>query len=127
MPSPLRQLTLQGVRDQIAGRTCRPPPRGEGNLVGLETEWLATVAGSPTEPVPYERTLAVVGALGALPGGSRITFEPGGQVELSGPPAATCGDAARAMARDVATLGTRLRPAGIALDPPGPARHRAPA
>src|SRR5439155_900608 len=92
-----------------------------------ETEWLATVAGSPTEPVPYERTLAVVGALVALPGGSRITFEPGGQVELSGPPAATCGDAARAMATDVATLGPRLCAAAIALAAAGTDRHRAPA
>ena len=61
--------------------------------VGLEYEMLAY--GSP-DP----QALAAL----PLPGGSRVTFEPGGQVELSGPPCSDVGAAIAAMRADIAAL-----------------------
>ncbi|HEY4938873.1 MAG TPA: glutamate-cysteine ligase family protein, partial [Actinomycetota bacterium] len=55
-----------------------------------------------------------VAAAGTLPGGCRVTFEPGGQLELSSPadlPSAAC----QAVAEDVAHLRRHLSDYGIAL------------
>lgn len=51
--------------------------------LGVELEFLVFDAEDPTLHVPISR---IAGALPVLPGGSRVTFEPGGQLELSAPP-----------------------------------------
>jgi glutamate--cysteine ligase len=50
--------------------------------VGIELEWL-TGHGPATERLRVEVAEAVMAEAGALPGGSRVTIEPGGQLELS--------------------------------------------
>lgn len=63
-------------------------------------------------------------ALAALPmpGGSRITFEPGGQVELSGPPCPDVGAAIAAMSADIAALGAHVELVARGIDERPPTR-----
>jgi gamma-glutamylcysteine synthetase len=90
-----------------------PPER-----TGVELEWLVRDRSDPRALIPVDRldaALAPVEAPGLLPRGSRLTREPGGQVELSSLPAATYAACVEAMALDLATLRQALADAGLAL------------
>ena len=103
MPSPHRALTQLDVRRFVEDR-CFPTGAGR---VGAELEWFVT--GDATHAA-----VASAAANGPYPGGSRLTFEPGGQVELSSPPgdlASVCG----ALAVDTAELQRRLARIGAGL------------
>ncbi|GAA4224007.1 glutamate--cysteine ligase [Streptosporangium album] len=96
-----------------------------GDQVGVELEFLVFDRGDPGRQVPVART---ADALPPLPGGSRVTFEPGGQLELSGP-AGSLPDAIALLAADVEAARTALRKAGlvlagVGLDPLRPARRQ---
>ncbi|MGW0808578.1 ergothioneine biosynthesis glutamate--cysteine ligase EgtA [Nonomuraea sp. NPDC002799] len=123
-------LTAEGtpLRDTSAveeyARQCFRPSAGD--QVGVELEFLVFDSAAVAAQVPVariERALPV-----ALPGGSRVTFEPGGQLELSGP-AGPLPDALSGAAADVAAVRDGLRAAGLALggvglDPVRPARRQ---
>ncbi|TFV56155.1 ergothioneine biosynthesis glutamate--cysteine ligase EgtA, partial [Geodermatophilus sp. DF01-2] len=112
-------LDLDTAVAHVAGAALRPGPVG---AVGLELEAHLVDLGAPAARVPWPRITGLVDALPALPGGSRVTLEPGGQVELSAPP---CPDAAAAVAalradREVlaaALAGDRLGLAPVGVDP----------
>ncbi|WP_229758525.1 ergothioneine biosynthesis glutamate--cysteine ligase EgtA [Peterkaempfera bronchialis] len=93
------------------------PPR----RVGVELEWLVQDARDPDAPVDPARIDAAVEALGlrppdpTLPAGSRITREPGGQVELSSPPADSLTDCAETTLRDLGALRTAFAARGLSL------------
>ncbi|MBY8878130.1 ergothioneine biosynthesis glutamate--cysteine ligase EgtA [Actinacidiphila acidipaludis] len=90
-----------------------PPER-----TGVELEWLVQDRSDPRELIPVDRldaALAPVEAPGALPRGSRITREPGGQVELSSAPATGLGACVEAMAADLAVLREAADRAGLVL------------
>lgn len=111
MPAPTRVLTTADVHryvDEQVFPTTASDGRGTPR-VGIELEWI-TVArdGSPSDPT------TIGGLLPPLPGASRITFEPGGQLELSGPPA-PLGAAIDAMRADTASVRAALADAGIDL------------
>ncbi|SEF87738.1 glutamate--cysteine ligase [Nonomuraea solani] len=94
--------------------------------VGVELEFLIFDRTDPAAQVPLARAERAVPA--PLPGGSRVTFEPGGQLELSGP-AGPLPDAVAALAADVAVVRDALKAAGLALggvglDPVRPARRQ---
>jgi glutamate--cysteine ligase len=94
--------------------------------VGIETEWFVLDRHSLGSPVAPERTRAALGGRGPdLPGGSRITFEPGGQFELSGPPL-VLPDALRAMSADLTAVRQRLADDGLLLAGLGADPLRAP-
>lgn len=86
-------------------------PAGSGR-VGIEYELLTYPAADRQERVDVEvlRTATDV----ELPGGSRVTFEPGGQLELSGPPADGAAAAISAMADDLAAV--RRAAAGVGVE-----------
>src|SRR5947207_6092809 len=114
MPRPLRTLTLQGARDQIL-QCCGGPPTPAAaavSTVGLETEWLI-VGDDPAQVVGLESIEAAVAAAGPLPHASRITYEPGGQLELSGPPSPGTSDAIAGMADDLAAIDRGLQTFGL--------------
>ncbi|TMR98015.1 ergothioneine biosynthesis glutamate--cysteine ligase EgtA [Nonomuraea basaltis] len=95
------------------------------NRVGIELEFLVYDRAKATRHVPLDE---VERALPALPGGSRVTFEPGGQLELSGPAGPLTG-AIDGLAADVAVARRALADAGLALagvglDPLRPARRQ---
>ncbi|TDD20101.1 ergothioneine biosynthesis glutamate--cysteine ligase EgtA [Nonomuraea diastatica] len=114
--SPLRDASEVG---DYAGRCFRST--GD-DRVGVELEFLVFDRTSAARHVPMDR---VERALPPLPGGSRVTFEPGGQLELSGPAGSLAGAidgltadvaaARQALARDGLVL------AGVGLDPMRPA------
>ena len=71
---------------------------------------------------------AVIAGVAGLPGGSLITVEPGGAVELSGPPMDDVLPAITAMAADRAVLRSAFADAGFGLvllgaDPLRPAKR----
>jgi len=94
--------------------------------VGIETESFVVDPNQPDRPVAPERTRAALGGDDLnLPGGSSVTFEPGGQLELSGPPA-PLPEALRAMAADLATVRRRIADDGLLLAGIGTDPLRAP-
>src|SRR4051794_16040761 len=80
-PGPAPELTLDRAVDTVTRAALRPGPPG---TVGLELEAHLVDLAVPGRRVTWPRIRAVVDSLGPLPGGSRVTLEPGGQVELSG-------------------------------------------
>ncbi len=130
MPSPSPTLSGTAARAAAAGLGFDRPPTVDTprRQVGIELEWLAVHAEDPSLPASLETVTAATAAGPPLPGGSRLTFEPGGQVELSSPPLPLV-HACDVTARDAASLGAVLADAGIALVAvglePGPRRPRA--
>ncbi|HEY5832599.1 ergothioneine biosynthesis glutamate--cysteine ligase EgtA [Streptomyces sp.] len=90
-----------------------PPAR-----TGVELEWLVQDRSDPRLLIPVDRlnaALAPVEAPGALPRGSRVTREPGGQVELSSPPADSLAGCVEAMAADLTAMRRAAGQAGLVL------------
>jgi glutamate--cysteine ligase len=98
------------------------PPR----LVGVELEWLVHPAAAPAAPIDAALLRAALGPHAPpsldprsparpLPGGSTVTVEPGGQVELASPPLAPPGRLVRTVAADVEALHGRLAAHGLAV------------
>lgn len=83
--------------------------------VGLELEGHCHDPADPHRRPGWDEIGKVLGRLPELPGGSRITVEPGGAVELSGPPADGVVSAIDAMRRDQAVLGSAFADAGLGL------------
>ena len=85
MPSSRRRIDLDGVRRHLRDHAFE---RSAGR-VGVELEWLAAPASDPTRACDFSTVLTASDV--ALPNGSRATFEPGGQPELSSRPFPTVG------------------------------------
>jgi glutamate--cysteine ligase len=83
--------------------------------VGIELEWIVVAANDPLEPVAHDTVRSIAGAVGPLPGGSRITFEPGGQIELSSPPHAGISAACESIDTDLRLVRSGLETAGIEM------------
>jgi glutamate--cysteine ligase len=72
------------VRDHVfdtASSTSLPDDVAR-HSVGIELEWLTHYRGAD-ERVDVDQAAALIADVGPLPGGSRLTIEPGGQFELS--------------------------------------------
>jgi glutamate--cysteine ligase len=111
------------------------PPR----LVGVELEWLVHAASAPAAPLDVAALRSAIGPHAPpsldphsrarpLPGGSTVTVEPGGQVELASPPLAPLGTLVRTVAADVEALHRRLAAhhlhvSPLAADPLRPPRR----
>jgi glutamate--cysteine ligase len=98
---PTRSLREDDVADWVRESCFVSGDRGR---VGVELEWL---------PEPPPSTLPAVHA--ELPFGSVVTFEPGGQVELSTPPFRGTAAACDAAAADAAALQLPLAAEGVHL------------
>ena len=133
MPASKPTLSTADAR-HAAGRSGFDAHALDG--VGIELEWLVVrTASAAPEPrvdddfvVPFDEVRDAVCAPGPLPAGGRITFEPGGQVELSSPPASSTADAISATERDATELLGRLATRGLGavalgLDPARPRRR----
>jgi glutamate--cysteine ligase len=106
MPAPTRSLSLADVRRFVDEEVFAPrhePPAGR--RVGIELEWIVVPRGGGPTPRPEELCPLLPGV---MPGYSRVTFEPGGQLELSGPAALTLRDACAAMRADTAAVRDAL-------------------
>ncbi|WP_100448610.1 ergothioneine biosynthesis glutamate--cysteine ligase EgtA [Glycomyces xiaoerkulensis] len=101
---------LTGERSFTAG----PPHR-----VGVELEWLVRDAADPGRPIAGPRSDRAIGPLeaaGTLPGGGKVTREPGGQVELSSRPAEGLAACIGGVETDLALVRSALARRGLAAD-----------
>ncbi len=122
-------LTRELARERLREAALAERPVG---AVGLELEGHLVDLARPAARVPWLRTSAAVAALPPLPGGSIVTLEPGGQVELSGPPAGGVVRAVASLQADEAVLRGSLGERGLGLaalgaDPARPAQRVNPA
>lgn len=108
----LAELTSSAaVAEHIAEDCLIDGPLGR---VGLELEAHCFDPSDPSRRPGWDEIDDVLRWL-RLPGGSAITVEPGGAVELSGPPADNVRTAIEVMARDQAVLRAALADAGLGL------------
>jgi glutamate--cysteine ligase len=84
----------------------------DGGRVGLEVEMHLVDLAHPARRPHWDEVQALVATLPAMPRGSTVTLEPGGQVELSTPPGADAAAAVADLREDVLALRTALAVAG---------------
>jgi glutamate--cysteine ligase len=84
-------------------------------LVGLELEAHCFDIADPMRRPGWGELCDVIKSTGDLPGGSRVTVEPGGAVELSTPPVPGVLAAVDALTADRAVLRTDFARAGLGL------------
>src|SRR5436305_6064643 len=123
MPGPDRSLTLGEARDHVLKRCFAPCG---ADLIGLETEWLVVAGDDLTAHVPFSRIQTVTAKAQPLPAESVVTYEPGGQLELSGLPVPTVGAACEAMHADIGAVEHALDANGLTLVGEGIDPGRAP-
>ncbi|MFG3659030.1 ergothioneine biosynthesis glutamate--cysteine ligase EgtA [Streptomyces sp. NPDC047706] len=87
------------------------PPR----TVGVEVEWLVHELRGPQLPVTPERLEAAYAALRTVPLRSALTVEPGGQLELSSPPAASLMECVDTVSADLDAVRAKLREHDLGL------------
>lgn len=117
---------VEAARERIAAAAFH---EGAGGRVGLELELHLVDIERPGRRPGWDRVTELVRAVdgaGALPGGSRVTTEPGGQVELSGPPYDDVAAAVRGLALDQARLREVATGLGLGLASLGSDPARAP-
>lgn len=111
MAAALREDDAQAHVHGVCFKTG-PPAR-----VGIELEWIVHDGADARREVAPERLDEALAPLKAdgLPFGSRLTREPGGQVELSSPPAATLAGCAEDLRADMVALEQALAASGLVL------------
>lgn len=120
----IRPLSESEAEVYVASVCFKTGPPG---AAGVEVERLVHDVVDPRMPVAVARVKeATAASVGRLPGGGVISFEPGGQLEVSSACAPNLPALMEATRADLATVGTRLADAGlcfgsVALDPDRPA------
>ncbi|WP_023591089.1 ergothioneine biosynthesis glutamate--cysteine ligase EgtA [Streptomyces thermolilacinus] len=102
---------------------------GPPGAVGVELEWFVHDLHRPYLPVPRDRLHTAFTALRALDLTSSLTVEPGGQLELSSPPAASLAECVATVTADLSAVRAALARLGLTLtgsgtDPWLPTRER---
>jgi glutamate--cysteine ligase len=120
------ELTSAYSAAQHIGETCLAD--GPVGRVGLEVEAHCFDLADPTRRPHWSELTDVIAGVPPLPGGSAITVEPGGAVELSGPPMDDPVAAIAAMSADRALLRSAFANGGLGLvllgaDPLRPAKR----
>ncbi|WP_030183700.1 ergothioneine biosynthesis glutamate--cysteine ligase EgtA [Streptomyces sp. NRRL S-813] len=105
-------LTEAEVEALVSGICFKTgPPRS----VGVEVEWLVHELRTPRVPVTPERLEAAYAALRTVPLRSALTVEPGGQLELSSPPAASLMECIGTVSADLDAVRAVLAEGGLRL------------
>jgi glutamate--cysteine ligase len=112
VPSPSRRLSAADV-ERFVRRRCFPTV--QAGRVGAELEWLTISSTDPAATVDHDALRAAVAGAGPLPGGSRVTFEPGGQLELSSATCTDIGAVCTAMEADLGAVSQVATTVGIDL------------
>lgn len=116
------RLTTRAAAEAYVGQACftLAAPR----LIGVELEWLTRTRGGGRPGAadlaaalgPHAPTTVAPGSpADPLPGGCRVTVEPGGQVELSSPPLASVSELCRVLVSDAARLRELLARSGLTM------------
>ncbi len=106
-PSP---LTLDAASALIRRSSFRP---SAGERFGIEIELM--VNGPGGRQAPHHQVIRAVEAMAPLRSTTPISFEPGGQIELSPAPHASADEACDALAADLDQLTRALADAGLTL------------
>ncbi|OBF90064.1 ergothioneine biosynthesis glutamate--cysteine ligase EgtA [Mycobacterium sp. 852002-51163_SCH5372311] len=107
------EMASSAAAAQYIAETCLvDAPLGR---VGLEMEAHCFDPADPYRRPSWQEITAVLEPLPTLPGGSAVTVEPGGAVELSGPPIEGVVPAIADMRRDQAVLRSGFADAGLGL------------
>jgi glutamate--cysteine ligase len=109
VPDLRRHLTIDALRRYVAERCLAPSDKG---LVGVELELLTYPTTDPSVR-PAAALLEAVAEATTLPAASRITLEPGGQVEISTPALPGLAQALPAAAADLAAVTAELHRVGL--------------
>ncbi|MEU7019152.1 ergothioneine biosynthesis glutamate--cysteine ligase EgtA [Streptomyces sp. NPDC046203] len=105
-------LTEDGAEDLLR---CICFKTGPPRTVGAELEWLVHDLRDPRLSVSPGRLAAAIDALRAVPLTAALTFEPGGQLELSSLPAASLMECLDSLAADLVAVRSALAPFGLGL------------
>ncbi|MCW3842552.1 glutamate-cysteine ligase family protein [Micromonospora yasonensis] len=117
-------LTEATAATYVGAAAFRVGPPGR---VGVELEYPVRDPARPLDRPSIARLRAAVAHLGdPMPGGGRITVEPGGQLELASAVGATPQDCLDATAGDLALVRAALAADGLLLDGTGLDTARAP-
>jgi glutamate--cysteine ligase len=124
VPASEATLTARDVR-AVTDECFRPSFEGR---VGIEVEWLVVAVDDPCRPVPFPTVQQALEQVEARLDGCRLTFEPGGQVELSSAAKGGVETACRSVEHDTslvraALAGHGLDLLGTGLDPVRPRRR----
>jgi glutamate--cysteine ligase len=103
---------IEEARAHVGARALTPSTLG---AVGLELEFHLVDLRRPARRLPWEKITALIEAIPPLPEGSRVSVEPGGQIELSTPPGPGVAAAVLALRRDQRVLAQTVREAGVGL------------
>jgi glutamate--cysteine ligase len=113
------------TRDDVLAQVQSAVQLGVPGTVGAELEWLVVDRRAPSVRPGLDRVRAVAGGpdslrvgsrtSGGLPGGSVLSTEPGGQLELSSDPREGPAAAVSALRSDVEEVRARLAEDGLAL------------
>jgi len=122
----MAELTSANDAAQHIGETCLAD--GPVGKVGLEVEAHCFDLADPMRRPDWAELKDAIADVPPLPGGSLITVEPGGAVELSGPPMDDAVAAIAAMTADRAILRSAFAQVGLGLvllgaDPLRPAKR----
>ena len=112
MPSAQPTLTAAEAADLVGERGFGSPRTGR---VGVELEWLPVHCDDPRRAPDRARIRALAEGAKPFPAGSTLTFEPGGQLELSSPPIPGIGAVCDAVARDAGHLVRALDAEGFGI------------
>ena len=112
---------VQGFVERVCFKTGPP------GLVGAELEWLVAVVDDPTDPVPIPLLRTLIDAAGPPPRGSSVTYEPGGQLELSSPAFRGPSACWQALTEDAEHVRRALAPGRVVLLPTAIDPFRSPA
>jgi ergothioneine biosynthesis glutamate--cysteine ligase EgtA len=104
--------SLDEARAHIVAGALSPSSIG---TVGLELEMHLVDLTRPAERISWDRLTALVAALPAMPSGSAVTLEPGGQVELSTLPMPDVTTAVAALDADRRALTAAFAPERLGL------------
>ena len=120
------ELTSAADAAQFISDNCLTD--GPVGQVGLEIEAHCFDPAEPQRRPAWDEISNVLAELAPMPGRSIVTVEPGGAVELSGPPASGVISAIEAITDDQAVLGKAFAAAGLGLvllgaDPLRPAKR----
>jgi glutamate--cysteine ligase len=112
---------VEAAREHIISTALR---ESAGGQVGLELEFHLVDLRAPDRRPDWAEVQALATGLPAMPAGSSVTVEPGGQLELSTPPTPDVASSVAALQADRAVLRRELAVAGFGTAPLGadPAR-----
>ena len=103
-------LDLEHARAQVAAAALTDAPVGR---VGLEVEGHLVDLDRPLVRVPWARVVDTARRVPPLPGGSRLTVEPGGQLELSGAALSSAAACRAGLFAHVREVTDAARPLGV--------------